>query len=61
MIATLKRFFKFCSKENRNLFYRSIFLGFILALCEGMKFVATGIVLQGFLKVPRQILFLSVF
>lgn len=50
MIATLKRFFKFCSKENRNLFYRSIFLGFILALCEGMKFVATGIVLQGFFK-----------
>lgn len=50
MIQTLKRFFAFCAKENRNKFYRALGLGVLIAVLEALKFPAIGLILQGFLN-----------
>ena len=50
MIQTLRKFFAFCSKENRNMFYRTLVLGILMAVMESLKFPAIGLVLQGFLN-----------
>lgn len=50
MIAVLKNFFAFCSKENRNKFYQSLDWGVLIAVCEAMKFPAIGLILKGFME-----------
>lgn len=50
MIATLKKFFTFCAKENRRLFYRSLVLGVVMAILNGMKYPAIGLVLYDFIN-----------
>lgn len=50
MIAVLKRFFDFCAKENRNLFYETLILGVLIAVCEAGKFPAIYLVMEGFLS-----------
>ena len=50
MIATLKKFFAFCAKKNRNLFYRSLGLGVLMAVLNGMKYPAIGLVLNDFIN-----------
>ena len=49
MIRTLKRFFAFCTEENRKKFERSLMLGVILAMMQALKFPAIYLVIQGFL------------
>lgn len=50
MIATLKKFFDFCAEENRRLFYRTLVIGVLIALCEACKFPAIYLVLNAFLS-----------
>lgn len=50
MIAVLKRFFDFCAKENRNLFYETLILGVLIAVCEAGKFPAIYLVMESFLS-----------
>lgn len=50
MIASLRKFFAFCSAKNRKLFYQSLVLGLIIAVCESMKFIAIGLILLNFFQ-----------
>lgn len=50
MIATLKKFFGFCTDKNRRMFYRALVLGVLIAACEAAKFPAIYLVLDGFLS-----------
>lgn len=49
MIATLKKFFAFCSPKHRRMFYESLLLGVLIAACEVIKYPAVSLVLRGFL------------
>ena len=49
MIATLKKFFAFCSPKHRRMFYESLLLGVLIAACEVIKYPAVSLVLHGFL------------
>lgn len=49
MISTLRNFFAFCTRQNRNKFYQSLVWGVVIAFCEAMKFPAIGLTLRGFL------------
>lgn len=40
MLKMIKKFFDFCSKEDRNKFYRSVFLGVLEAIFTAMKIPA---------------------
>ena len=46
MIQTLKRFFAFCAKENRNKFYRTLILGVLSAILQALKFPAIYLVIR---------------
>lgn len=50
MMATLKKFFAFCAKENRRLFYRSLVLGVVMAILNGLKYPVIGLVLYDFIN-----------
>lgn len=50
MISTLKKFFNFCAKENRRLFYQTLVIGILIAICEASKFPAIYFVMDGFLS-----------
>lgn len=50
MIATLKKFFTFCAKENRRLFYRSLVFGVVMAILNGVKYPTIGLVLYDFIN-----------
>lgn len=50
MISTLKNFFNFCAKENRRLFYQTLVIGVLIAICEASKFPAIYFVMDGFLS-----------
>lgn len=50
MITTLKKFFDFCTKENRHLFYRTLVIGVLIAFCQASKFPAIYLVMDAFLK-----------
>ncbi len=50
MIETLKKFFAFCRKNNRKMFYQAIFLSLITALCEAIKFPAIAYILNTLLE-----------
>lgn len=47
MISTLKKFFMFCSTEDRNKIYKAIGLGVINALFAAMRIGAIGVVAMG--------------
>ena len=49
MIAALKKFFDFCAEKNRRMFYHTLFIGVLIAICEACKFPAIYLVLDGFL------------
>ena len=49
MIATLKKFFDFCAEKNRRMFYHTLFIGVLIAVCEACKFPAIYLVVDGFL------------
>ena len=62
MIAILKKFFDFCAEKNRHMFYHTLFIGALIAVCEACKFPAIYLVVDGFLtdtisdsKILRQI------
>ena len=50
MLKILRRFFAFCSMQNRKKFYMSIFLGVWKAAFEVMKFPAIFVTLRGVLN-----------
>lgn len=50
MISILKKFFDFCAKENRRLFYYTLIIGVLIAICEASKFPAIYFVMNGFLS-----------
>ena len=50
MIFILKKFFDFCAKENRRLFYYTLIIGVLIAICEASKFPAIYFVMDGFLS-----------
>ena len=50
MIETLKRFFAFCSKKNRNTFYAALVLGIVSALLGAMKYPALGYIIMNYLN-----------
>lgn len=50
MVDTLKKFFAFCSRENRKKFYISIVLGVIAALFGVLKITAIGVMVQAVLN-----------
>ena len=50
MLKILKKFFDFCSEENRKKFYVSIVLGVISALFSAMKIPAIGVLLMAILN-----------
>lgn len=50
MILILKKFFGFCAQENRHLFYNTLVIGVLIAICEASKFPAIYIVLDGFIS-----------
>ncbi|MFC3932026.1 ABC transporter ATP-binding protein [Streptococcus dentapri] len=46
MLSTLKRFFDFCTKEDRKKFYLSIFLGLLKAMIAAMRIPAIALILN---------------
>ena len=50
MITTLKKFFNFCAKENRRMFYYTLVIGVLIAICEASKFPAIYLVMDGLLS-----------
>lgn len=50
MIASLKKIFDFCADKNRRMFYRTLVIGVLIAICEAAKFPAIYLVLDGFLS-----------
>ena len=46
MIKILRKFFNFCSEENRKKFYISIVFGIFMALFEAMKIPAIILMLM---------------
>ena len=50
MLNILKKFFGFCSEENRKKFYISIVLGVVAALFLALKIPATAVILQAILN-----------
>ena len=50
MLNILKKFFRFCSEENRKKFYCSIVLGVVAALFSALKVPATAVILQAILN-----------
>ncbi len=50
MIQTLKKFFAFCSAQNRRKFYISIVLGVFSALFAALKIPAVGVMLTSILE-----------
>lgn len=50
MIQTLKKFFAFCGEENRKMFYTSIWLGVLSAICSALRIPAAFIVIRALLK-----------
>lgn len=50
MITALKKFFDFCADKNRHMFYRTLAIGVLIAVCEAAKFPAIYLVLDGFLS-----------
>ena len=50
MLEILKKFFQFCSKENRKKFYTSIALGVAAALFSALKIPAIAVILQAILN-----------
>lgn len=49
MIRTLRKFFNFCGEENRKMFYTSIWLGVLSAICSAMRIPAAGLVIRALL------------
>ena len=50
MLNILKKFFRFCSEENRRKFYCSIVLGVVAALFSALKVPAIAVILQAILN-----------
>ncbi len=50
MIQTLKKFFAFCGEENRRMFYTSIWLGVLSAICSAMRIPAAFLVIRALLE-----------
>ena len=50
MIQTLKKFFAFCGEENRKMFYTSIWLGVLSAICSALRIPAAFIVIRALLE-----------
>lgn len=50
MIQTLRKFFAFCGEENRKMFYTSIWLGVLSAICSAMRIPATYLVICALLE-----------
>lgn len=50
MFDTLKKFFAFCSRENRRKFHLSIVLGVVAAIFTAMKIPAIGVLLRELLE-----------
>lgn len=50
MIQTLRKFFAFCGEENRKMFYTSIWLGVLSAICSAMRIPATYLVIKALLE-----------
>ena len=50
MYKTFRKFFAFCSKENRKKFYLSIVLGIVSALFGALKIPAIGVMLMAILN-----------
>ena len=48
MIAILKNFFGFCTENNRKKFYKTLWIGVLMAVFNGLKYPAIGLILQGF-------------
>lgn len=49
MIQTLRKFFAFCGEENRKMFYTSIWLGVLSAICSALRIPATYLVISALL------------
>ncbi|MCR5699478.1 MAG: ABC transporter ATP-binding protein/permease [Treponemataceae bacterium] len=47
MFETLRKFFRFCDKENRNKFYGSIAVGVVNAIFMALRIAAVAVMLQG--------------
>ena len=50
MFDTLRKFFRFCSSENRRKFYNSVALAVIAALFNALKIPAIAVLLQAVLN-----------
>ncbi len=50
MFNTLKKFFAFCSEENRKKFHYSVFLSVLAALFGALKIPAVGVILTAMLQ-----------
>ena len=50
MFRTLKKYFDFCDRENRNKLYLALVLGIFKAMFSMLRIPAIGIVLQGILE-----------
>ena len=47
MFKTLKQFFDFCNKEDRNKLYLAIALGVVKAVFAALRITAIAVVVQG--------------
>lgn len=50
MLKMIKKFFDFCSKEDRNKFYRSVFLGVLEAMFTAMKIPAAFMAIKAVIE-----------
>jgi len=50
MLEILKRFFAFCSEENRNKFYKSLIADIFMSIFEAIKIPAIAIVVQALIE-----------
>lgn len=50
MLNILKKFFDFCTAEDRKKFYQSIYLGIIKSFIIALRIPAIGLVVMGLIE-----------
>ena len=50
MLKTLKKYFDFCNREDRNKLYLAVVLGVVRAIFAALRITAIAVVVQGLIE-----------
>ena len=50
MLKTLKQYFDFCNREDRNKLYLAVVLGVVRAIFAALRITAIAVVVQGLIE-----------